>query len=121
MSDGTIRNGILKLPVEWTSDGSGDATVAIPNYHGYKLHSVMTAPGADGDLTTDCPTAAYDVVINNAYSEDIMEAALANLSDSVAVTKYSDPPICILTALTVVVSNAGDTKQGFLLLALERN
>jgi len=121
MSDGSMKNRILELPVTWTSAAGGGVSVILPNYHGYKLHSVMTAPGANGNLTTDCPDPAYDVVINNAYSEDVMEGELANQSDADAATIYSDPPICITTALTVVVSNAGAAKQGFLLLALEQN
>ncbi len=121
MSDGKIRNGILPLPVPWTSDGSGDASVTIPNYHGYLLLSAKTAPGEDGDLATDLPTDLYDVVINDAYSEDIMNGNLADRSGTVAKAEYAIPAIPIISALTVVVSNAGDTKQGLVLLTFEQN
>ncbi len=61
-------------------------------------------------------SAIDGVVVNDAYSEDIMEGELADCSGTVSNTQYALPAIPIISALTVVVSNAGDTKQGLVLL-----
>jgi len=121
MGDGSVKNGLLVLPIPWTSDGGGDASVTIANYHGYLLLSAKSAPGQDGDLTTDLPSNPYSIVLNDAYSEDIMATALSAVSGLVSVTKYPTTPIPIISALTVVVSGAGATNQGLLILTLQQN
>lgn len=114
MSYGNSKNGLLRLPIDWTSDASGDVSEVLANYFGYQLLSVQASPGATA------PSDLYDVVINDDEGEDIMAGELANQSDTTAETYYSDPPIPISGVLTVVVSNAGNAKTGKLLLIMTR-
>jgi hypothetical protein len=119
--DNTVINGRLPVPVTWTSDSSGDATVILPYYKGFDLVAVMVAPGKYGDLTTDVPTDDYSIEITNACEEDIMDSMLSACSNSEAQTIYANPPIQVPSVLTVSVSGAGDTNQGVLVLYLTKN
>lgn len=107
---------ITKLPaIVWTSDGSGDFTVAIADYAGYEIVAVQTVPGENGDLATDLPTAAYDVTLIDAYGMDWFYSEGIDRSGTVAEAfckngwvPFPDSP-AILT-----VAHAGHTKQGLI-------
>ena len=110
----------MSLPIAWESDGSGDYSYELPDYRGYEIKSVQTTPGLNGDRTTTCPTADYDVVINDEYGEDIMDGELADQSASASATLYSNPPTPVPGILTVVISNAGVSKTGLILIMLQQ-
>jgi len=120
MTDYAVRNGSMSLPIAWESDGSGDYSYELPDYRGYEIKSVQTIPGLNGDRTTTCPSVDYDVVINDEYAEDIMGAALADCSASVAKTTLLTTPIPVPGVLTIVISNAGVSKTGLILIMLQQ-
>lgn len=120
ITDNFISNGRLPIPLPWTSDVSGDAVIDIPYYKGFDITAVLTAPGANGDLTNYLPTDLYDVVINNSVGEDIMHAELVDCSGSVAKTIYALPPIQVPSKLQAVISVAGNAKQGIIVLFLTK-
>ncbi|RLC26221.1 MAG: hypothetical protein DRH37_11870 [Deltaproteobacteria bacterium] len=103
----------------WLSDASGDASVTFTPTDIQSLLKVQTVPGEDGDLTTDLPTG-YDIEINDIYGEDIMDSDLANCSGTVAKSFHSSPEFISSGALTIVVSNAGNAKQGIVILTFRK-
>jgi hypothetical protein len=102
------NSSVQKITVAWTSDGSGDATVSL-DAHGL-IYRVVTNPGATA------PTANYDIVINDADGVDVMAAALADRHTSTTEQVTPSAPPAVSGALSVVVSNAGDTKDGTVVL-----
>jgi len=105
---------IARAHYDWTSDGSGDATVVIPDFKGYFIVAVRTAPGEEGDLATDLPTNLYTVtLINDATGADILAGEGADRSGTVADDALiADPPVSVPGAMTLTVASAGVTKQG---------
>jgi len=119
---------LITVTYTWTSDGSGDATASTDDHRyasqvitevikGHAVWMCQTVPG-----TT--PTASYDIVINDANSEDIFGGNLANRSNSASETIFPGNgsvygTIPIVGALTFVVSNAGASKTGSIILHLE--
>ena len=82
------------------------------------LKHIETAPGANGDLATNLPTADYDITIKDDYSLEI--EALADRSGTAAelVEKTSD--YWINSELALAIAAAGDGKQGRIILFFER-
>ena len=98
--------GLLTVTFSWTAD-SGDGTVPstatdaaiTASASGYFLYQVETDPGSPA------PTAAYDIVINDAGGADLMGAALADRSAT--VTEVAFPATAsrqVDTALTLVIT-----------------
>jgi len=114
------RHNIKIIPCDWTSDGSGDATVDIPDHTGYLIASVRSAPGEEGDLATDLPTNLYGItLINDLTGEDVLAGEGADRSGTVAdVALIGDPPPPVPGAMTLTIAAAGDTKQGRVYLSL---
>ncbi len=121
MSESIKQTKDRKIYIEsWLSDASGDASVTFTPENIFGLLKVQTVPGKDGDLTTDLPTDQHDVVINDIYSEDIMNAELADCSGTVAESYHACPDFITSGALTIVVSNAGNAKQGIVILTFKK-
>ncbi len=120
----------FKLTFDWTSHTDGSVsgfstddgtfiTQAISKIlKGKEIVGAECTPGA----TT--PTADYDVVINDANGVDLFGGALGDCSATVTKTSFPfDATVygskIITGALTPVVSNAGDTKTGSIVLFFE--
>lgn len=112
MATEATHGSVKKLAFAWTSDGSGDATeVSAEDYDG-KVISLTTIP--DGAAA---PTDNYDVVVNDGDGHDVLLAAGAN-RDTANTESVAEASLGAVAGskLTVVVSNAGDTKQGTVIL-----
>lgn len=80
--------------------------------------SIETIPGLLGDLTTDLPTAAYDITLLNVYSIDVVAGALANRSGTAGEKLVCSSPIPIDSEITLTIAAAGDTKKGRIIIYL---
>ena len=111
--------------LSWKCDASGDGAVwlnadlALGLITG-TLEFIETAPGENGDLTTDLPTASYDVYLKDAYGFDWAEAGVDDRSGTVA-EKYvpTTPPMLIGQDMQLVIDNAGDAKRGRVLIGVK--
>jgi len=83
------------------------------------IKGIETAPGEEGDLATDLPTALYDVTLLDAHSYDVAGASLANRSGTVAEEVIPSSPIPLDSELTLTIAAAGDAKQGRLILFID--
>jgi len=121
-SEGTT--GLSTLTFAWTSDATGDVTsttsTAITDQIVGK-YVVMAVTSPD----TTAPTAAYDITITDAYGADIMGGKLADRSATASEqvvpyigALYGSRPIG--GALTLNITNAGDSKKGSVILYLSR-
>lgn len=86
--------------------------------NGY-IVAIETIPGLKGDKTTTCPTALYDITLDDEYGYDVAGGVLANRSASVAETKVPSQPIPIDSEITVSISNAGNEKTGRIIILLK--
>jgi len=118
--------GAARLSVvtfSWTSDDATGAVSATTNAEidkfmtGKILMFVITDPGSSA------PTDNYDATLTDGYGVDIMEAGLANrdTANSEQVkpkTNGSDDNRLITGALTLAVTNAGNSSTGRVILVL---
>jgi len=96
----------------WTSDGSGDATVSIVNIKNRRLRSVKTVPGTG--------VSAYSVTLIDEDGLDLFDSEGLNRSATVAEAFYADTDIFMPDQeLTLTISGAGDTKTGTVYLRVE--
>ena len=111
---------VKKITLDWQSDASGDCTGSTKELSGHILR-VVFVPDSGGTQPTD----QYDVVLNDANGLDVLAglgANLANNASSQVVPVVTDgnagnmSPIAVDDKLTLVVSNAGDTKGGLVIL-----
>jgi hypothetical protein len=105
----------------WTSDASGDVSGTDTKPISGELLRIVTNPGATA------PTDNYDVVINDADGVDVAGGLLANrdtanseqvipvLETTVGANTYAHRPV-VDGPLSLVISNAGNAKQGVLTL-----
>ena len=105
---------LIYIPLPWTSDSSGDATVAIPDYKGFEFAELKTWPSGG----TTAPDAYTVTLIDNETSGDILVGEGAGRSGTAA----DDPIVAtgkpIPGALTFTVAGAGSANQGYAVLAL---
>ena len=103
------KTGTVKLVTwTWTSDASGDASEATAVAVDGDVIGLVTVPSSGS-----APTDDYDIVINDANSVDVLAGAGANRDT--ANTEYVQGTSLGWVAnslLTLVVSNAGNTKAG---------
>jgi len=112
----TQSGGISKYSIAWLSDASGDVSANSFNVKQGELLQVRTTPSVAA-----APTDNYDVVINDANTYDILGGLGANRDTAntemiVPVVSTTFPLILEAGALTPVVSNAGNAKQGTIVL-----
>jgi hypothetical protein len=102
----------------WTSNSTGDAEDWVP-INGV-VDRVQTQPGVSA-----APSANYDVAVNDRRGNDVLQGLLANRSatSEETVRPYMDSAdsshhieAYIPHGSRLVISNAGDTKSGILLL-----
>jgi hypothetical protein len=95
---------------DWTSDSSGDVSGTDTKVIAGVALRYATNPSATA------PSANYDVVINDEDGIDIAAGGLANrhtsTSEQVLVGGDAKDGAAFNGALSLVVSNAGDTKIG---------
>lgn len=114
-----------RYTIDWKSDASGNVLVNLDTELSLglitgTLEFALTAPGENGDLTTDLPTANYDITLIDAHSYDWAGGNLANRSGTVA-EKYTPtaPPVLCEQALIVSIAAAGNAKRGRLVLGVK--
>jgi len=121
---------VLELTIDWTATTGGASTTSTADIDfmtqtvsevikGRYLVEVQTVP--DG---TTAPTASYDVAINDANGEDIMDGGLADRSATAAESVFPasdgvNAVVPIMGDLSIAVTNAGDTKKGKTILIME--
>jgi len=122
------------ITIDWTShasDGTCDGDIcstfaaaqlaigyAMPQpskVWGY-IKAIETIPGANGDLSTTCPTALYDIVLQDAYDYDLAATSLADRSASVAERVIPTSPIPVNSEITLGISAAGTSTTGRILI-----
>ena len=122
---------VLELTVDWTSSTGGASTTSTADINfmtqtvtkvikGRYLVEVQTVPSS-----TAAPTADYDIVINDGNGEDLFDGQLADRSATAAESVFPSANevnaiLPIVSDLSVVVSGAGDTKKGKVILFIER-
>ena len=99
---------------DWTSDGSGDASGTDTKVIAGVPLRFATNPSATA------PSANYDIVINDADGIDLAAGGLVNRHTSTSEQFIpggdADPGAAFNGALSLVVSNAGDSKIGKLVM-----
>ena len=99
---------------DWTSDSSGDVSGTDTKVISGVPLRFATNPSATA------PSANYDIVINDADGLDIAAGGLGNRhtsnSEHVIPGGDADPGAAFNGALSLVVSNAGDSKIGKLVM-----
>lgn len=114
-----------KYTIDWKCDASGDANAYLDTDLSLGLITgtiefILTAPGENGDLTTDLPTASYDLYIKDVHGFDWLGTALENRSGTVAEKVVPSPvPIVIAQQLRLVVDNAGNAKRGRIIIGVK--
>ena len=103
---------ITRFEETWTSDSDGNATVTLDDYKGYEIVAVQTVPGANGDLTTDCPSLAYDVTCIDVYGFDWFYTEGIDRSATVAEAFCKNGQIPFPDSAILNIANAGNTNQG---------
>ena len=133
-ADNTDGNTIV---LDWLSDDA-DGTVSIDIASTYAtaqravndalpqprkiegcIFGLETIPGENGDKTTACPTALYDITLDDPYSYDLAGGSLANRSATVAEKAVPSQPIPIDSEATLKISNAGNSKKGRIILYIK--
>jgi len=93
---------------DWESDESGDVSEETSAAVAGLLRRVVTVPDS-GDTQ---PSDQYDIELQDEQGVDLLGGSGANRSNSSAEQIIPDPAVAVGSRLTLVVSNAGDTKGG---------
>lgn len=112
MATEVTLGSVKKVTFAWTSDGSGDATETTSVAYDGKVLGLATIPSGAA-----APTDNYDVEVRDADGHDVLLGAGADRDT--ANTEYvagSSLAGVAASPLTLVVANAGDTKQGTVIL-----
>jgi len=105
-----IGNGVHKITYTWTSAADGTVSGSTTNAYTGKVRRIITDP--DG---TAAPTADYDITIADSDGYDLLDGNGANRAT--ATTEVVAPSgIVVGSTLTLSVENAGDTKQGVVIV-----
>lgn len=123
----SVRNfgSVQRHIFEWTSNSSGAASVASNVPISGIIRRVVFVPSA-----TAAPTDLYDAVLNDSDSIDVLAGQGANLAAASSLnvcpgtpledgTTVSVTEMVVNSVLTLVISNAGDTKSGKVILYVE--
>jgi len=95
------------------------AYLVIPDEVKGFITGVEVSPGRNGDLSTSLPTDLYDITITDAYGVGLISGELADLSNSAAVKYMSNEPISVESEITLNVTNAGNGKEGRVIIYLK--
>tara|TARA_R100001086_G_scaffold124417_1_gene64203 strand:+ start:56 stop:418 length:363 start_codon:yes stop_codon:yes gene_type:complete len=104
---------IKKVTATWTSDGSGAATGTTTAVLDGNLIGLTTIP-AGGE---DAPTDNYDVTVTDSDGHDVLLGAGAD-RDTANTEHVTEGSLAAVShsPLTFTIANAGDTKQGTVIL-----
>ncbi len=99
-----------KFVVDWTSDASGNADIAIKSMNGF-LIKLVTDPAATA------PTDDYDVTLIDSHGADALSGTGLNRDTANSETVYTlvsgaATPIFLQGDHTFTVANAGNAKVG---------
>lgn len=106
---------IKKVTFEWTSDASGDADGSTTAVFTGKIVQVTTVPSG-----TAAPTDNYDIELRDADGVDLLAGAGANRDEANTehITSANLGAVCV-SALTLVVANAGNETEGIVYVFIE--
>lgn len=128
-------NSPCYITLDWTSTDGGAVSLGVcAKYNaawlaaGKKLpyaaaikgciSAIETIPGTLGVPATNPPTDLYDVTLLDAYSYDVADGNLANLSNTLAKVLVFDTPIPINSELTLTIANAGNATNGRIIITV---
>ena len=98
----------------WTSDSSGDATETTTSTYSGEILSLVTIP--DG---TAAPTDNYDVVVTDSNGVDILYGGGADRDTlNTEYVQGTSLGVIATSALTFTIADAGDTKEGTVIVTL---
>lgn len=104
------------IRLAWTSTAGGAVSANSFTPKRGRLTQVKFVPGAGGVQPTD----QYDVTLVDTDGADVLQAEGANLSNATAKVKTFATPVELPPgALDLIVANAGNAKQGTVVLWVE--
>lgn len=108
-----IGGGVTKYSAAWLSDAAGVVTENSFDVKRGRLRQVKFIPGAAGAA----PTNLYDLTLRDADGADLLVAAGADLSATVASWYSPANPVYFEGgAVTPTIANAGNAKAGTIVL-----
>lgn len=101
---------VIRYDFAWTSTAGGDVSGQTLTIRAGHIIQAQFVPGTGGTQPSDL----YDAVFNDVNSVDLLSGKGANLSNSASTWIQLYPSIYYdgLTALSLVISNAGSAKTG---------
>jgi hypothetical protein len=114
-----------RYTIDWKCDASGDGNAYFDTDLSLGLITgtiefILTAPGENGDLTTDLPTASYDLYLRDAHGYNWVGTTLENRSGTVAeLVVPASTIVLIAQQLRLVVDNAGNAKRGRIVIGIK--
>lgn len=108
--------GLEKIKWTWTCTSAGDYVGTSTNRFNGVAIEFQTSPASGGDA----PTTLYDITITDDDGFDLLHGIGADRSATVKEYKKNADGLgcCKSSKLTLTVANAGDIKQGTVVLYL---
>jgi len=108
---------ISKVKFVWTSSAGGAADATTTGYYTGSIIRVVQIPDGGGTQ----PTNAYDIVVNDNDSADVLLGLGANLSNAANTDKVASDKLGVVanSQLTLAVTNAGNAKGGKTILYIQ--
>ena len=108
---------ISKVKFTWTSSAGGAADATTTGYYTGSIIRVVQIPDGGGTQ----PTNAYDIVVNDNDSADVLIGLGANLSNAANTDKVAADKLGVVanSQLTLAVTNAGNAKGGKTILYIQ--
>lgn len=108
-----------KIIIDWTSDGSGNVVTDQIDTIGF-VYEIERVPGANGDLSTDTPSASYNTYIKDPYGCALIEKA-GDGSATAAQRDLQTDPLWVDDYMVVSITAAGAANSGRLIIWLLRS
>lgn len=109
------HGSVKKVKFAWISSAGGAADAVSAAAFSGAIERLVTVPGAGGVQPTD----NYDVVVNDDDGNDVLMGAGANRSNaSTQQVLASSLGVVANDKLTLAVTNAGNAKEGTVILYL---
>jgi hypothetical protein len=100
-----------RVVFEWTADTAGEAFASFRNLVDAELASVVTIPAG----STEAPTAAYDVTLEDEFGFDMLRGLAADRSATATEEVFTDmmiPHVVSTPKFSFHVQNAGSGNGG---------
>lgn len=112
--DETLHASVKKVVFAWTSSAGGAADATTDGVFDGKVIGLTTIPSGAA-----APTDNYDVAVTDVDGHDVLLGAGAN-RDTANTEHVAEASLGAVAGskLTLAVTNAGDTKQGTVILYL---